>query len=155
MLSKVVDTDYLTVNSILHASTTNTNYLSTGILSASTGSFTGLNVTTLNASGNITFTTMTGSHISVSSMTVHSTLNISSMNATGNISFQTMSGNTLNVISYGNFQTMGVHTGTISSLRFSSITMEPGILFAAPVSFNSSIIIHNGGTAYKIPLTLA
>ena len=95
---------------------------------------------------------MTGSNISVSTMTVHSTLNVSSVTATGNISFQTMSGNTIGVVNYGNFQTMGVADGTISTLRFSSIYMEPGTLSSAPGTITSSFIIYIGSVAYKIPL---
>jgi hypothetical protein len=153
VMSSEIDTNYLTVNNILNASTTNTNSVSTGILNAGAGSINSLAVTTLNAAGNITFQTMTGSNISVLTMTVHSTLTVSSINATGHISFQTMSGNTIGVVNYGNFQTMGVSTGTISSFTFSSISMEPNSLSSGTgTTFTSSIIIFVQGIPYKIPL---
>ena len=97
-----------------------------------------LNVSSIDATGHISFVTMSGSTITTNTLIVHSTIDVSTV-STGNI----------------HFEVLGGAIGTISSFTFSSIHMLPGVVSTATTGINSSFIISIGGIKYKIPLEVA
>jgi hypothetical protein len=132
--------NFLTVNSTLNASTISTTNLfahngSISSLIGEGGTFNSLsinstlNISSMTASGPISFITLSGSTINTNTLTVNSTLNISSIDASGPISFITMVGSTIttNVLTVNSTifaSTLELHTIDVSTVNAYDINVS-------------------------------